>query len=447
MIRNTTVSNMDEYANDQLAVKERPGTDPATGDDYYAQGVKPGFSAPAKWWNWLFNALTKRVGEERSDLTVLITELKNVLAAGGIAEQDIDPTDNTQLLTAVNAILGRIATSSVPGLVKSSDAAGKVQVQGNGIMQVNGIGDFDQLSPDLSSANTLIEAIDLLYEQLQALSVGVPAQPPYYDAQNPVLDTTTLEGNDAHFGGVNLAAGWYYIDISGGGGGGRMTYIQPDTSQVATITSAYAGGFGSRSRGWIFVMSPGLYLYGVGAGGKNSFRYADEDNPSTTYVAGDGGACGLSWSHAIQPCYMDGADGVASASALAGGTGGATILFSCPTQEAYCVSGGSGGTWGVQNNVTLVSAQTNVQEHQSFPGALPSSSTSYYGALAEGESVPASGQLPWVVQGWDSFRDDAMGAEGGFYNASYHGLHPLMSTPGRDGWVKIYRGTNVAPST
>ena len=427
MINGTTVSSIDEYANDQSAAKERPGVDPVTGDDYYAQGVKPGYSAPAKWWNWLFNALTKRVGEERDDLTVLINELKALLTEAGIT---VDATSNSQVLAAVLAILSRVATNANPGMVRSSDVDGQVQVLSSGLMQVNGIGDFSDLPSAVAGAYTLVDAIDILYTQLINLSTGVPPQPSTYDADNPVLDTTQLSGQSNEFlGAIYLDAGWYYIDLAGGAGGDTIAYSQIEGGS-ATIVHTLRGGYGLRATGWVFVMSPGEYWYGVGRGGGHTIVNFASNPPDVT--VGDGGDNRLGRMSCTSPSYLKGVAGTTPASVTTSnvsqstaGTGGATILFSGPTQEAYSVAGGSGGAWGVQNYVTLVTAKDG-------------SSTDTY---TSGETEPAQ-QKPWLPFGWVFQSDDRPAPA--VIDQDYPGQTPESA----DGWIKIYKGNiNLTPST
>lgn len=429
MINGTTVSSIDEYANDQSAVKERPGTDPVTGDDYYAQGVKPGYSAPAKWWNWLFNALTKRVGEERSDLTVLIDELKALLTEAGIT---VDATSNSQVLTAVQAILSRIATNASPGMVRSSDVDGQVQVLSSGLMQVNGIGDFSDLPSAVAGAYTLVDAIDILYTQLINLSTGVPPQPSTYDADNPVLDTTQLTSPSKYRGSIYLDAGWYYIDMSGGAGGDLIAYSQIEGGS-ATIVQTRRGGYGVNAFGWVFIMSPGEYWYGVGEGGGHTLVNFASNPPDVT--VGNGGENALGNASCISPSYLAGVAGTtptnvttSNVSQSTAGTGGATILFSGPTQEAYSVAGGSGGAWGVQNYVTLVTA-----------AAVSPDSSTMANVLTPGESTPAQ-QMPWTMYGWST----NLGAVPAIVDQDYPGQTPRSN----DGWIKIYRGNiTLTPST
>lgn len=427
MINETTVSDIGEYANDQSAVKERPDVDPVTGDDYYAQGVKPGYSAPAKWWNWLFNALTKRVKEEHDDLNVLIDELKALLTEAGIT---VDATSRSQVLAAVQAILSRIATNANPGMVRSSDVDGQVQVLSSGLMQVNGVGDFSDLPNAVSGAYTLVDAIDILYSQLINLSTGVPPQPSTYDADNPILDTTQLSGQSNEFrGSVYLDAGWYYMDIAGGAGGDVIAYSQIEGGS-ATIRHIKRGGVGVRATGWVFVMSPGEYWYGVGEGGGHTLVNFASNPPDVT--VGSGGDNTLGGVSCTSPSYLKGVAGTTPAnvstsnvSQSTAGTGGATILFSGPTQEAYSVAGGSGGAWGVQNYVTLVTARTTVN---------PSVYTS-------GETEPAQ-QKPWYPFGW--YENTSDNPDSAVINQTYPGQTPASD----DGWVKIYKGNiNLTPST
>lgn len=47
--------------------------------DEYAQGVKVGWTAPAKWWNWLWNRLTGMLTQHKSDMEAIHTEAVNIL--------------------------------------------------------------------------------------------------------------------------------------------------------------------------------------------------------------------------------------------------------------------------------------------------------------------------------------------------------------------------------
>jgi hypothetical protein len=91
MITQLTQENITEYASDAQTIQEPIGTD-------YTQGVRVGKTVPAKWWNWLFNASTKRIAQSYNDANNMLTEMKNVVIDAGLTPSG---TDNTQLSQAV----------------------------------------------------------------------------------------------------------------------------------------------------------------------------------------------------------------------------------------------------------------------------------------------------------------------------------------------------------
>lgn len=93
MITQLSQDSVAEYASDAQTIDEPLGTD-------YSQGVRVGRTIPAKWWNWLFSAVTKRAGQSKSDAQNMLTELQNVVTDAGIP---LDATDSTQLSQAIDA--------------------------------------------------------------------------------------------------------------------------------------------------------------------------------------------------------------------------------------------------------------------------------------------------------------------------------------------------------
>lgn len=92
MLNTLSQETINQYATDAQAIDEPRGTD-------WTQGVSVGRTVPAKWWNWLFSAVTKRANQAKADSQNMLDELKGVLSAASITP---DPTDNTQLAQAVN---------------------------------------------------------------------------------------------------------------------------------------------------------------------------------------------------------------------------------------------------------------------------------------------------------------------------------------------------------
>ena len=81
-MKNNTIENITEYAKNATAIEE---------PSEYSTGVKVGWTAPAKWWNWLMNAFSKRLGETYETVKSIHEEIKN--AVGGT----LDENSNTQL--------------------------------------------------------------------------------------------------------------------------------------------------------------------------------------------------------------------------------------------------------------------------------------------------------------------------------------------------------------
>lgn len=94
MINQLSQEDITEYASSAQTISEPLGTD-------YSQGVQVGKTIPAKWWNWLFRAATKRIQQAKSDATNMFTELKNTVVDAGLTP---DPQDNTQLAQAASVL-------------------------------------------------------------------------------------------------------------------------------------------------------------------------------------------------------------------------------------------------------------------------------------------------------------------------------------------------------
>lgn len=92
MIEQLSQQTVAEYASDALTIQKPEGTD-------YSQGVRVGKTIPAKWWNWLFNAVTKRLIQSNADAQDMLEEMQNVVTDAGIT---LDDADNTQLSQAID---------------------------------------------------------------------------------------------------------------------------------------------------------------------------------------------------------------------------------------------------------------------------------------------------------------------------------------------------------
>lgn len=93
MQTNIAQEDINIFASDPSSTKEEPqGTD-------YTDGVDVGYTAPAKWWNWLWNKITAWFTACKTDRTSMLAELSNTLTRAQIAPS---APDERQLSQAVD---------------------------------------------------------------------------------------------------------------------------------------------------------------------------------------------------------------------------------------------------------------------------------------------------------------------------------------------------------
>lgn len=91
----STQEDINIFSSDPAGVKERPG------NPYYQDGVDVGYTAPAKWWNWLWNKITSILTAHKADWNSMTSEMANTLSVASITP---DSSDTHQLSKAVNQI-------------------------------------------------------------------------------------------------------------------------------------------------------------------------------------------------------------------------------------------------------------------------------------------------------------------------------------------------------
>lgn len=106
MIPNLSQETITEYASEAQTIQEPTGND-------YVQGVKVGKTIPAKWWNWLFRAATRRLGQVRVDAQNMLTELQNVVTDAGMT---LDGSNDMQLVQATRGEADKQITNYVNNL-------------------------------------------------------------------------------------------------------------------------------------------------------------------------------------------------------------------------------------------------------------------------------------------------------------------------------------------
>ena len=83
------------FSSDPAGVKEIPGS------PYYTDGVDVGYTAPAKWWNWLWNHITAWLKDSKADKANMQSEMLNVLLVASIAPS---ASEEHQLSEGVDSI-------------------------------------------------------------------------------------------------------------------------------------------------------------------------------------------------------------------------------------------------------------------------------------------------------------------------------------------------------
>lgn len=95
MINTISQEDINIFSSDPAGVKEQPPS------PYYADGVEVSYTAPAKWWNWLWNTITTFFTGSKADRQDILAELKNVLSAASISP---DAADSGQIAKAADKI-------------------------------------------------------------------------------------------------------------------------------------------------------------------------------------------------------------------------------------------------------------------------------------------------------------------------------------------------------
>lgn len=140
--------------------------EPPVGDNQ-RNGVVPLDTLPAQWWNWLWNNVTKYCNAVvNPEIHDIVNELTNVLSAAGMTP---DSVNQDQLLRAIRKIVDdTTATTSQKGVVKASNANGKVSVDSDGVMTANGLGDVAQLTTAIKTS--VVNALNEVVTNIGALS-------------------------------------------------------------------------------------------------------------------------------------------------------------------------------------------------------------------------------------------------------------------------------------
>lgn len=206
MIPSLTQESIDQYASNALTIQKPEGTD-------YSQGAHVNRTIPAKWWNWLFSAVTKRIQQSRADAANILTELNNV-----ITDADMQPSSDTnnQLSQAVNVHAQRqideyIATEKTQA-ISLWKPWGTIYLNGNAVIAAN------ILVENICEVNGLYLAY-IHGSSSVSFSVGV------YSSTDLVHWYRAGDPNSSSWGCVHLKGTWILV---GGGSTDDSLYVSKD---------------------------------------------------------------------------------------------------------------------------------------------------------------------------------------------------------------------------
>lgn len=147
MLPSNPIETMDVYASNSQYIN---GPSP----EQQAAGTVPLDTLPADWWNWLWKQITERINQASEGMEDIYDEIMSVLTAASIEPSQLQ---SNQLLNAIKALTRVTGTAAVAGAVKSSADGGKVSIDENGIMTVNGLGVPSSLN---TTAKNVVDAIN-----------------------------------------------------------------------------------------------------------------------------------------------------------------------------------------------------------------------------------------------------------------------------------------------
>ena len=158
MLPSNPIEIMDVYASNSQYIN---GPSP----EQQAAGTVPLDTLPADWWNWLWKQITERINQASEGMEAIYDEVMSVLTAASIEPSQLQ---SDQLLNAIKALASVTGTAAVAGAVKSSTDSGKVSIDENGIMTVNGLGIPSSLNTTVKNIVGAINEILLNYTNNKA---------------------------------------------------------------------------------------------------------------------------------------------------------------------------------------------------------------------------------------------------------------------------------------
>lgn len=197
MLPSNPIEVMDVYASNSQYIN---GPSP----EQQAAGTVPLDTLPADWWNWLWKQITERINQASEGMEAIYDEVMSVLTAASIEPSQLQ---SNQLLNAIKALASVTGTAAVAGAVKSSTDSGKVSIDENGIMTVNGLGIPSALNTTVKNIVGAINEILLNYTNNKATTDASieGLQNGKAPTNHASEDTTYGKGTDSTYGHVKVS--------------------------------------------------------------------------------------------------------------------------------------------------------------------------------------------------------------------------------------------------
>ena len=197
MLPSNPIEVMDVYASKSQYIS---GPSP----EQQAAGTVPLDTLPADWWNWLWKQITERINQASKGMEDIYDEVMSVLTAASIEPSQLQ---SDQLLNAIKALVRVTGTAAIAGAVKSSTDIGKVSIDENGIMTVNGLGIPSSLNTTVKNIVGAINEILLNYTNNKATTDAAITglQNGKAPTNHASEDTTYGAGTASTYGHVKLS--------------------------------------------------------------------------------------------------------------------------------------------------------------------------------------------------------------------------------------------------
>ena len=195
-MKNNTIEDIKEYAKDSQTSEEPT-------EQNYAEGVKVGWTLPAKWWNWLMNAFTKRFRETKATVDSMYEELSNLMWPLVPGENETNDQCSHRIYGSLSELSEQIGTNT-ENISKNAAAINTEKLARQNAIEQEQISRTQQdnvldskISSLYSTVNTNTESISANTEAINALSNTVNTNTENISKNATAINTEKLARQNA----------------------------------------------------------------------------------------------------------------------------------------------------------------------------------------------------------------------------------------------------------